>query len=65
MLAKYQQRSYVAMHASEAAALPGGSVQSALWVAAQKGDLHLALRCLVSGAEVAHRCAALSPASQL
>ena len=55
MLAKYRERRFVAMHASDAATLPGGSLQGALWVAAQQGNLQLALKCIVAGVDVQHR----------
>ena len=56
MLAKYQDRRFVAMHATDIANLPGRSLQEALWTAVQQCNLHLAMRCSVGGADLQHRC---------
>lgn len=56
MLAKYQERRFVAMHATDLAQLPGSSLQDALWTAVVQGNLQLAMRCFVGGADLQHRC---------
>ena len=56
MLAKYQERRFVAMHAADLAQLPGSSLQDSLWTAVAQGSLQLVMRCLVGGADLQFRC---------
>ena len=58
MLAKYQERRFVAMHAADLAQLPGSSLQDSLWTAVVQGSLQLVMRCLVGGADLQFRCGA-------